>query len=63
MPLPCTDNSIISADRLLTALYPRGEGGETMEPYTITDYGVLVDGVEYATYQDYLDTLADDDGS
>ena len=34
-----------------------------MEPYTITDYGVLVDGVEYATYQDYLDTLADDDGS
>ena len=31
-----------------------------MEPYTITGYGVLVNGVEYATYQDYLDTRVSD---
>lgn len=38
-----------------------GEGGETMEPYKLTPYGVLIGGVEYATYQDYLDTRVSDD--
>ena len=37
-----------------------GEGGETMEPYTITGYGVLVDGVLYATYTDYVESVTGD---
>lgn len=32
-----------------------------MEPYKLTPYGVLIGGVEYATYQDYLDTRVSDD--
>ncbi len=31
-----------------------------MEPYTITGYGVLVDGVLYATYTDYVESVTGD---
>lgn len=30
-----------------------------MEPYTLTGYGVLVNGVLYATYTDYLESVTD----